>query len=250
MFRLLVSNRDMLDSLKPYLPDEYLAKVPVAYTGVDKAEIQQIHDAQFDRRQILEKFGLPLDRFLVFSLGQLIERKGCMVLLDSVEQLRRIEPSLFFVWIGDGQQRRAVEKRVADKGLDKTFMILPPRRIGEERLDLLRVLAAADLFVHPSFLEGLPGVVLEAMALGKACVASQVNAIPEAITDGEDGILVPPGDPKALADAVLRLFKDPEFRERLGAAGRIRVLGTFDEAIAARKTVDYYNSCREAGAPG
>jgi len=242
-FHPLVSNLDMRKSLEPYLPGEYLSRIPLAYTGVDCAEIRQVLGESYDRREILGKYGLPGDRFLVFSLGQVIERKGCMVLLDAVERIRRIEPSLFFVWIGDGMQRREVETRANDCGLKNSFRIIPPRQIGQDRLDLLRLLRGADLFVHPSFAEGLPGAVLEAMALGKACVASSVNAIPEAITDRETGLLVPPGDSVALSDAILELVRGAAFRERLATAGQSHVMTHFNERFAAEATIATYRTC-------
>jgi glycosyltransferase involved in cell wall biosynthesis len=122
------------------------------------------------------------------------------------------------------------------------FRIIPPAQIGSDRLDILRLIQIAQLFVHPSFQEGLPGAVLEAMALGKPCVASRVNAIPEVIVDNETGLLVPPGD-RALTNAIHRIYSDSALRERLAKAGRDLVLTHFDERIAAQTTVDCYDSC-------
>ncbi len=242
-FHLLVSNRDMLASLAPCLPAGAGSSTPVAYTGVDVAEIDRAAASGPGRAEICRKFALPEDRILAFSLGQLIERKGCLVMLDAVKRVRSLGVPVHFVWIGQGPMKERLEAALEEPDLRGAMRILTPAQVGPERLDLLALLNAADLFVHPSFAEGLPGAVLEAMALGKACVATRVNAIPEAITDRETGLLVPPGDAKALADAVAEICRDASLRERLAAAGRKNVLSRFDESIGARTTVALYEAC-------
>ena len=102
------------------------------------------------------------------------------------------------------------------------------------------------MFVLPSFNEGLPIALLEAMALGKACVASRINAIPEAVTDHETGILVEAGDHLALAAAIRELKANPTLRERIARAGQNFVLENFDERDTARITVDCYDACQRA----
>jgi glycosyltransferase involved in cell wall biosynthesis len=96
----------------------------------------------------------------------------------------------------------------------------------------------SDAFVLASFAEGIPVVLMEAMAMELPCVATWVTGIPELIDNGVDGLLVPPADPVALADAVERLIKDPDLTRRIGAAARAKILSTYDlgpnsEALAA-----------------
>jgi glycosyltransferase involved in cell wall biosynthesis len=102
------------------------------------------------------------------------------------------------------------------------------------------------LFVLPSLNEGLPIALLEAMAMGKASIASRINAIPEAVIDNETGLLVEASDPDGLASAILKLADDTELRDRLGAAGQAFVLENFDERSTAKITVDYYEASRAA----
>ena len=123
------------------------------------------------------------------------------------------------------------------------FVLFMPSEIGSNRLDLLVLLRLANIFVHPSFSEGLPGALLEAMALGIACVATPVNAIPEAVKDHETGLLVPAGDSASLAAAISELYTDPLLRERLAIAGQGFVISHFDERLAAQITADYYHQC-------
>ena len=245
-FHLLASNRDMLESLRPYVPRSFMQTVRLAYTGIDRDEIERALAADFNRASLCEKYGLPADRFLVFSLGQMIERKGCRVLLEAARELRRIRPSLYFVWMGAARRNQEMEELTDEYGLRDSFRTITTDEIGESRLDLLMLLRLADLFVLPSLSEGLPGALLEAMALRKACIASSVNAIPEVIRDHETGVLVAPGDSSALAEAIAELESDAALRERLAAAGQAYVLENFDERIAARTTVDYYDACSRA----
>jgi glycosyltransferase involved in cell wall biosynthesis len=101
-------------------------------------------------------------------------------------------------------------------------------------LEVAEILGGADLAVCPSVLtaqgdrEGIPVALMEAMATGLAVVASDISGIPELVDDGETGLLVPPGDPRALADAIERLHDDPALRARLGDAARARVERDFD----------------------
>jgi glycosyltransferase involved in cell wall biosynthesis len=247
-FHLLASNRDMLESLRPYVPRRFMQTIRVAYSGIDQDEIKQVLDQGLNRAELLKKYNLPGDSFLVFGMGQMIERKGCRVLLEAARELCREQQqqSLFFVWIGTATRNQEIEDRVDEYGLRDSFRAITSGEIGESRQDLLMLLRLADLFVLPSLSEGLPVALVEAMALGKACIASRINAIPEAIHDHETGVLVEPGDHLGLAKAILELQADTELRERLGAAGQAYVLSNFDERIAARTTVDYYDACCQA----
>jgi colanic acid/amylovoran biosynthesis glycosyltransferase len=96
---------------------------------------------------------------------------------------------------------------------------------AQERLNELY--SQADIFALASFAEGLPGVLMEAMAMEIPCVSTWITGVPELIRDGIDGILVPPGDAGALAAALATLIDDPELRRRIGSAGRARILDNF-----------------------
>lgn len=246
-FHLLASNRDMIKSLKPFLPERVIRKIRLAYSGVDREEVENALSVELNRANLCDKYKLPAKRFLVFGMGQFIERKGCWVLLQAAQQLRLEDPSMSFVWIGTGTLDAATEQRIEEYNLGDAFRLINSDEIGLSRLDLLMLLRLADLFVLPSFNEGLPVALLEAMALGKACVASTINAIPEAVTDGETGVLVPSGDCQALAGAIASLKGDDSLRERIARAGQAHVLVEFDEHLTSRTTVDLYDACSRAG---
>jgi glycosyltransferase involved in cell wall biosynthesis len=119
-----------------------------------------------------------------------------------------------FVVFGEGAQRPALERMIDQANLRAHF-VLPGFR-G----DLDQLLPNADLFVLPSFTEGLPNVVLEASAAGVPVVATAVGGTPEVVAHGRTGLLVPPGDATALAERIIELLRDEPRRRQLGAAGR------------------------------
>ncbi len=106
--------------------------------------------------------------------------------------------------------------------------------------DMAGLLASCDIGCLPSYREGMPKFLLEAMACGLACVASDVTGCREAVIDGETGLLVPARDAKALATALARLMGDADLRTRLGLAGRARVERLFSERVICAQTLDMY----------
>jgi glycosyltransferase involved in cell wall biosynthesis len=122
------------------------------------------------------------------------------------------------------------------KGIEKDVVL------AGERRDVYDLINAMDVFVLPSLHEGIPMVLLEALASGKPVVASRVGGIPEVIRDGIDGLLVPAGDAVALSKTVDGLLKDRSTAERLGRAGRIRVESEFAAPRMAQKTLELYRA--------
>lgn len=245
-FHLLASNRDMLKSLEPYLSDKSLSPIPIAYSGIDRDEISKALARDFDRARLCDKYSLAGNDFLVFGMGQFIERKGCWVLLEAAKQLLDEDDAISFVWLGTGALSDEDRLRIDETGLGNKFCVIEPAEIGRERSDLLQLLRLADMFALPSFNEGLPIALLEAMAMGKACVASRINAIPEAVTDHETGLLVEAGDSEALAAAIKKLKADSPLRERIASAGQAFVLENFNERETAQITVESYATCEQA----
>ena len=166
--------------------------------------------------------------YLLF-VGRLRIRKGVEVLLEALRELRAQHPEARLLIAGDGEHRAALERRAAELGLGPAAVFLG-------RCDAPRVrglLGGAAALVVPSTYEGMPLVVLEAMEAGVPVVASRVSGIPEVVEDGVTGWLVPPEDPEALADALVRVLEDPDGARRRGEAGRRRVDERFRPAVAA-----------------
>jgi glycosyltransferase involved in cell wall biosynthesis len=160
--------------------------------------------------------------------------------LISVGQL---DPETFaeLVIVGDGPDREGVEAELNRPSLGRA-------RLLGERDDVPGLLSDADVFVLASRSEGLPLSVIEAMAAGLPVVASDVGGLRELVRDGETGVLVPPGDPAALADALRPLLADHELRRRLGSAGRERATALFDLSGFRRAHLELYR--RELAAAG
>jgi glycosyltransferase involved in cell wall biosynthesis len=177
----------------------------------------------------------------LLTVGRLQAPKDPLTLVRALAELARPGEAVI---AGDGPDRPAVESEVRRLGLESVV------RLAGERNDVEELLAAADLFVLSSRSEGLPLSILEAMAAGLPVVASSVGGVPELVVEGETGLLVPPGDPHALAAAIERLLDDSALRRRLGAAGRTRVSEHFDLASARRAHLDLYRTVlADAGLP-
>ncbi len=138
------------------------------------------------------------------------------------------------VHVGDGKQRKEFERQVAERGLEKFFSFLGLRN------DVPHILACCDIAVLPSEAEGLPNAVLEYMAAGLPTVASRVGGNAEIVQDGKTGLLVPPQDSYALAEALLRLLRNPDFAAGMGMKGRECVAAHFSFQRMVENTDQLY----------
>ena len=154
-------------------------------------------------------------------------------------------------FVGDGPDRGRLEQQVADLGLGDRVAFLGQR----PRAQVIERLAATDVLVAPSVptaggkREGLPVVLIEALAAGVPVVASHLSGIPELVETDVTGITVPPGDSVAIADALERLAHDPVLRARLAEAGRARVAAEFDLDTNARRLIALFRGAAPSGSP-
>ncbi len=189
--------------------------------GVPTKKLQMIRngicipDPQRDPVGVRAQFGLPPEAKILLTVARMTEQKGHAYLVDAMPALLAQTPEAYFVWVGEGPLEAALHQQIADKGIDPSHIIF-----AGWRDDVPELLAAADLFVLPSLFEGLPLVVLEAMAIGTPVVATQVCGTSEAIDDGVTGRLVPARDSAALAAAINEALTQPELAERWSVAGR------------------------------
>ncbi len=178
-------------------------------------------------------------------LGRLEHDKGIFDLLEALQLLRTEFPSVRLQCGGDGDVIE-VKRRAETLGLGSAV-----RYLGWVRGDAKqRLLASSTVYVLPSYYEGLPMGVLEAMAAGLPVVATSVGGIPGAITDGEDGYLVPPGDIAALTETIRRLLRDPHLRQAIGAAGRDRVSRDFATPVILPRLEAIYGELGATPNPG
>lgn len=173
--------------------------------------------------------------------GRFVEEKGVRFLVEAASRLLRADGRADFVLAGDGPQRDSICMMVEGLGIRERFSI--PGKV--DRRELIGFLKESSIVVIPSIKEGMPFSLLEAMSSGKAVVASDIPGIRDLVRDGENGLLVPPADPVALAGALEALRRDPSLREKLGAAARKTVMEGYSERVVVDRIEAMY---REAGA--
>lgn len=171
---------------------------------------------------------------IIGCVARLSPEKGHTVLLRAFRKVISRHPLARLVLIGDGEERERLQLLAADLRIGQFVRFLGLRA------DVPEVLASCDIFTLPSIQEGFPMVILEALAAGKAVVASEVGAIPDVIRPGATGVLVPPGDANALADALCLLIEDEGARQRLGQNGRELVRETYDFERSVGQYDDLY----------
>jgi len=174
----------------------------------------------------------------VLFVGRLDPVKGGPLLLEAFAAVHRDHPEARLDIVGDGSERPRLEAQARALGAAVTFHGYLPQEAVADRL------AAADMLVLPSFAEGVPVVLMEAMASRIPVIASRVAGVPELVEDGVSGYLVPPGDTATLTDRLGRLLSDPELCDRMGQAGRAKVAADFDIRAEAERLARLFAGAR------
>jgi len=210
-------------------------RVRTSYSGCDLEKIEK-EAALFSVR---ERFGLPSDALLVGSVANIAPKKGLHYLIEACARVS--DPSLFCVIVGadDHGMQKDLVARADALGIGHRV-----RFVGfQERV--IPFIAAMDLFVLASVDEGFGIVLLEAMALGKPVIATEVHGPPEIVLSGKTGFLVPPADSDALAKAITLLARNADLREEMGRAGRARVWERFTLERQVREWESIYRSLHQ-----
>ena len=181
---------------------------------------------------VRQELGISPDRLVIGMVGRLHVQKGHLYLIEAAEKLTKQFSSLLFVLVGDGPLGEELKDRVHQKHLDAHFQFLGFRH------DVDRLLHAFDIFTLPSLYEGLPNVILEAMACGKPVVASHVDGSKELIVPEETGLLVDPKDVDQLVNALGQLIESPSLLKQMGRAGRKRV----EEVYSLKKQIETFET--------
>jgi len=230
---IAVSNGMRADVLAAY-PAVPPGRVRVIRNGIDTAEY-----APDPGTDVLERYGVDPARPSVIFVGRITRQKGVPVLLRAAAFLDPAAQLVLCAGQPDTPELAAeVEGLVADLRATRSAVIWIPEMLPKRAV--IQLLSHATVFACPSLYEPLGIVNLEAMACGTAVVASAVGGIPEVVSDGETGLLVPPDDPEALAVALNALLGDPARADAFGRAGRDRAVAEFGWQAVAAQTADLY----------
>ncbi|MCZ6623363.1 MAG: glycosyltransferase family 4 protein, partial [Deltaproteobacteria bacterium] len=187
--------------------------------------------------ELKKELGLSDDTLLVGTIGRLVPIKGLSYLLDAICKVAQSANRDFcLVVVGDGLLRRDLEQQASVLGVEKRVRFLG------WRFDLEKIYSDLDVVVLSSLNEGTPVSLIEAMAAGKAVVATKVGGVPDLVEDGRTGLLVPSKDSDTLADAILRVLKDNSLRRRLGEQARVAVYPKYDVARLIEDMENFYLS--------
>ncbi len=204
-------------------------RIDVVHDGIDVEKIQ--HRPAID---LHAEYWLPHGVPVIVNVGALVGHKGQRHLVDAMPLVLREVPDAHLVIFGEGDLRAPLEKQIKQLALGKR-VLLPGFRE-----DVLSLMKSADLFVMSSVTEGLGSAVLDAMGMGHAVVGTTAGGIPEAVIPDVTGLLVDPGDHKALAAAIVRLLKNSDLRKQFGDAGRARVTEHFGVDRLVEGTLEAY----------
>lgn len=204
-------------------------QIVVVHDGIDVAKIGRL-----PRVDVRAEFWMPHGAPVLVNVGALVAHKGQRYLVEAMTSVLQEVPDAHLVIFGEGELRAGLERQVKDLHLEK-HVLLPGFRA-----DVLQLMKSADLFVMSSVTEGLGSTVLDAMAMQLAVVGTHAGGIPEAVVDGQTGLLVPPARPRELAAAIVALLEDAARRTRMGAAGQARVTEQFGVGRMLQGTMELY----------
>lgn len=207
------------------------SKIEVIHNGID---VQRILGSRDVRPAIRHAVGAADSDCVLITVARFHKGKGHRVLLEAMRELAVKHPQGKLVLLGEGEEQAAMRSLCTNLGIAEKV------RFAGFQPNVSEWLSAADINVLPTFYEGLPLTILEAMAAGLPTVASNVGGIPEAIEDGVSGLLVPAGDARKLAEAISSLIGDAEARVRIGTAARQGVLRHFTIERQVRATEKLY----------
>ena len=215
----------------------------VVHSGI---EVEQYLRTDCARKDVRRELGLADDDFVLGTVSRLAELKGHDDLLDALGPLMQEQPHLKLLWVGDGWWRDRLLDRVRHMGLASRLTqtgLVPPEQIP-------RYLAAMDALAHPSYREGLPRAVVQALLSGVAVIVYDVDGASEVCVDGEVGRLVQPGDREGLREAVAWMMAHPKERRAMGGRGREMCRDRFSASRMIEQLESIYeNQLHRSGHP-
>jgi glycosyltransferase involved in cell wall biosynthesis len=214
------------------------SRIEVIYNGI---EVDQYRSDEALKCAWRNKNGFQKNDMLIVAIGRLVWQKGFEYLIECVSEIARTYPDVKILIVGDGPLRQRLEALSKELGVRDNVIF------AGFRSDIKEILSAIDILVIPSILEGFPMITLEAMAMAKPIIATNIDGITEQIADGVNGILVPPKDPSALAKAVMQVLNDKELARTMGLVAREKVEQEFSVEKMVSETEKVYLSLLRVG---
>jgi glycosyltransferase involved in cell wall biosynthesis len=233
-YYITVSEKDRQSLLQSGFPEERIQLIYNAVT-IDPELADQ------DPKKIRDSWGLPQNAWVCLAVGRLVPVKGYDVLIDAIALARTQIPEIHCIIVGEGESRENLTNQIKHHGLESRI-----RLVGYYgRIDTLSSFKACDVFVMPSRYEGTPIALLESAAFGCPIIASRSGGIPEVVTHEQHALLVPPENPDALAQALIRLSQNRQFASLLGANAKSHIAADFNLDNQVRLTKHIYKKAFE-----
>ena len=208
-------------------------KISVIYNGV---ELNKFNPDCYSSNGLRDSMGIEKDCLIVGSIGRLVYQKGFKYLIEAAKVLHNKSNKIKFVIVGDGPEKENLRKMVEVFDISKSFTFTGVR------FDIPQILAMYDIFVLPSVLEGLPRVIIEAMAMAKPIVATDINGVREQLVHDCTGLIVPAKNSAALAKAIIQLINDKYKANKLGIEARKSARLKFDLKQTVRNIEKLYEN--------
>jgi len=222
---IAISNDAKKGLIKLHFPTK---KIRVIYSGINPDLLKQ-KGISMGLQKFLDNLGFN-NNFIVGTVVKLNKRKGVSTLIDGAKRIIKDCPDIRFVIVGSGPEKEKLQNMVKSLGLDKHIAFL-----GYQK-DLVSTLQSFDLMVLPSLTEGLPAILLEAMALKVPIIATSVGGTPEIIENGVNGFLVPPKNSQKLSEKIIEVYKNPDLTSKFVKESLVR----FEKFFTAKKTASEY----------
>ena len=209
------------------------SKLQTVFNGIDIGKFSEIEP---DRNLLRNEFNIGEDDILIGSIGRIEKRKGFEYFVEAAKTLVRMDKRFKFIILGgEGDSENIIRKRIKDYGLLDRFYLAGPRN------DIQKIIAAFDIFVLPSLMEGMPTVVMEAMYAKVPVIATSVSGTPEIVIDRETGMLIGAGKPTEIVKAVIEMVDDMLFRKRIVEKAYKKVTSEFALKQKAENLFNIYH---------
>ncbi|KAF0123297.1 MAG: glycosyltransferase [bacterium] len=225
---IALTKREKEDHIQFNISKPY--KFTVIHSGVNLEDFSKSFD---NNKELKKELGIPITDSIVATVGRLVEIKGHRYLLDAARLVLNKIANVTFLFVGDGHLMTELISHASALGIKNKAIFTGWRS------DVAQLINTFDIFALPSLNEGMGRVLVEAMAMGKPIVASNIGGIPDLVKDGSNGILFPPRDVDAMAEAIIKLLLDRELAMKMGKEGE-RISLNYDTGVMVKKIEGLY----------